>query len=263
MLATTLLLAPFAFAETTFTPDVLTPERQEAGGSRGGGGRGGGSSGSGGGSTGGGSSTGGGKSDDKADDTGLGQGAKGKRKKFMGWSWQPYVAPGGGVQIDASGTSVVAGADVGILYAKKTISGNVYLGGSYLTGSGVSGYDVHLGDTTGYRGKLWGLEGGAEVFYNAQMYENGTDILPASGGVGVPVKVTVGPKKYYGYASVQPSWLFTEARRASTLPFGDELEWGVGAGLKLKWFQGEVGFAQRVTSAGTINTPILKIGLGQ
>ncbi len=195
------------------------------------------------------------KNDD--DDEGMGG-------KILGLNWEPYVQPGGGVQIDASGdTAVTAGADVGIRYWKGKLKGDLYLGGQYITSDTIGGYDLHLGDTTGYRAKYFGIAGGLEAKYDGQTdIVTGEDILKPAFGVGVPVELTVGPKKYYAKAGVMPSWYFDEARKpaAGEVPLGDEFQWSVGAGLKLGQFKGEIGFAQLITSAGTYNTPTLVLG---
>ncbi len=204
-----------------------------------------------------GGSTGGSTSGDGRDEEvdGGGKGSQGKKGKYMGWNYQPYVSPGGGVQIDGSNTSVVAGADVGVKYWKRKWAGNLYAGGTYLTGSGVSGYDAHLGNTTGARLKYWGASGGAELFYDAQMTSGGGSILDPSLGLGVPVSVIVGPASVYGTATIEPAWLFSEARRGADVPLGDELTWSVSLSANIAGVRGSVGFAQRITAAGTFNTP--------
>ena len=183
--------------------------------------------------------------------------------KLLGLNWEPFVEPGGGVQINGKTTAVTAGADVGIRYWKKKLKGELYLGGTYITADNLSGYDVHLGDQTGYRAKMWGAGGGVEVTYNGQTNtDTGKDVLKPALGVKVPVQITVGPKKFYGKAGVTPAWYFDDARKPSAgqVPFGDEFEWNVAAGLKLGQFKGEVGFAQLITSAGTYNTPTINVG---
>lgn len=190
---------------------------------------------------------------------------EGKSSKILGLNWEPYVAPGGGVQIDSSGeTAIIAGVDVGIRYWKKKLEGNLYAGAGYIAGENLSGYDIHLGDTTGYRAKYWGAAGGLEGTYNGQTStETGKDVLAPALGVKVPVEITVGPKKYYAQAGVTPAWYFDESRKASAggpVPFGDELHWHVAAGLKLGKFKGELGFAQLITSNATYNTPTIAIG---
>lgn len=184
--------------------------------------------------------------------------------KILGFTWEPYVQPGGGVQIDASGgTAITAGADVGIRYWKKKVQGDLYAGGSYLTAENLAGYEVHFGDQTGYRAKYWGAAGGIQASYDGQTNTaTGKDILTPAFGVGIPVEVTVGPKKYYAVAGVMPSWYFDESRKPSAgeVPLGDEFEWHVGAGLKLGQFKGVIGFAQRMTTAGVYNTPTVQVG---
>jgi hypothetical protein len=118
----------------------------------------------------------------KGDDEDEGMGGK-----ILGLNWEPYVQPGGGVQIDASGdTAVTAGADVGIRYWKSKLEGNLYLGGAYITSATIGGYELHLGDTTGYRAKYFGIAGGIEAKYDGQTdIITGEDILKPAFGVGV------------------------------------------------------------------------------
>lgn len=189
-------------------------------------------------------------------------GTKGKKGKILGWTWQPYIAPGGGVQIDNSGTSVVAGADAGIIYTKRSWSGDLYAGLDYTTGT-VTGYDVHAGNVIGTRKKYWGVQGGAEFVYSAYASTDGSFDLDPSAGVGIPVEVTVGPKKYYAFGGVTPAILFTQSRSVPGLAPFDELEWNVGAGVSWKGVKAEAGFAQRITAAGTINTPTISVNVGQ
>ncbi len=184
--------------------------------------------------------------------------------KLLGFTWEPFVQPGGGVQIDGSGdTAITAGADVGIRYWKRKIKGEVYVGGAYLTSADLAGYDIHLGNKTGYRPKYWGAALGVLGTYNGQSnLTTGEDVLKPAFGVGVPVEVTAGPKKYYVKGGVMPSWYFDEARKPapSVVPFGDEFTWNIAAGLKFGQFKGELGFAQRITGADTYNTPTLNVG---
>lgn len=190
---------------------------------------------------------------------------EGKMGKILGMDWEPYVAPGGGVQIDSGGDmAVTAGADVGIRYWKKKLEGDLYAGAAYITGDNVAGYDVHLGDQTGYRDTYWGAGGGLEATYNGQSnITTGKDILAPALGVKIPVEVVVGPKKYYGKAGVAPAWYFEESRKANSggaVPLGDEFEWFVKGGLKIDKFKAEIGFAQLITPVGTYNTPTLAVG---
>ncbi len=189
----------------------------------------------------------------------------GKMKgKILGMNWEPYVQPNGGVQIDASTTAITAGADAGIRYWKKKLQGDLYVGGSYITAENLSGYDVHLGDQTGYRAKYWGAGGGVEVTYNGQTNtKTGKDVLAPALGAKIPVEIVVGPKKFYGKAGVTPAWYFDDSRKATAggpVPLGDEFEWHAAAGLKWEQFKGEIGFAQLITPVGTYNTPTLNVG---
>ena len=193
--------------------------------------------------------------------------------KIGKWNYQPYVTPGGGVQINTSNgsaaTSIVAGVDAGVKYWRKDWAGDLYVGGSYTTGDGLNGYDIHLGDATGIRDKYWGATLGLEGFYNGYLYSNGSSAMKPSAGVGIPLEATVGPKEYYAFGGVTPAYLADASRRVDwNLPmydgafgFGNEFEWHVGAGLKLKSVTGEIGFAQSVTVAGVQNTPTITLAV--
>lgn len=195
--------------------------------------------------------------------SGSGNGTSFKKGKLWGWTYRPYVAPGGGLAIANGGTAITGGADVGIKYWKKNWKGDLTAGGSYTTGSVLNGYDVHVGNEFGRREKWWGLTAGLIGFYNGYVAEDTTaaTTLEPSLGLDVPVEVTLGPRKYYVYGGVTPSFLFNKDRHVPGLPFGDELEWGVGAGLKLKWINAEVGFTSRITTVGTINTPTVSLSI--
>lgn len=197
--------------------------------------------------------------------------AKGKIGK---WNYQPYVTPGGGVQINTSNsgdtaTSIVAGVDVGVKYWRKDWAGDLYAGGSYTTGDGLNGYDLHLGDATGIRDKYWGATLGLEGFYNGYLYSNGSSAMKPSAGVAIPVELTAGPKEYYAFGGVTPSFLADASRRVDwsdpaydgAFGFGNEFEWHAGVGIKLKGVSGELGFAQSVTVAGVQNTPTVALSV--
>jgi hypothetical protein len=186
---------------------------------------------------------------------------KGKKKKIFGWSYQPYVMPGGGVTINEAATSVNAGVDVGIDYWRKKWIGNLYVGGAYTTGDGLNGYEVHLGDVMGAREKYWGLTGGLELVYNGYTYSDGSSAMKPSGGVNIPIELAVGPKKYYGYAGVVPGFFTDASRNAQVLGVFHELEWRAGVGVKVKWIRGEVGIAESITSAGAVWTPTLTLNV--
>lgn len=184
-----------------------------------------------------------------------------EKGKIWGWTYRPYVTPGGGVAITDGGTSIAAGADVGVRYWKKNWAGDLAVGASYTTGDILNGYDIHAGNEFGRREKYWGLSAGLIGFYNGYVPKDGGKALEPSVGLDVPVSLTLGPRKYYAYGNITPSFLFNEDRHVESLPFGDELEWGVGAGLKLSWINAELGFNQRITAVGTINTPTLTVSV--
>jgi hypothetical protein len=184
-----------------------------------------------------------------------------KKGKILGWTYRPYVTPGGGLAIANGGTAITGAVDVGARYWKKSWKGDLSVGGSYTTGTALSGYDIHGGNEFGRREKYWGASLGLVLFYNGYLATETSEALDPSAGLDVPVELTLGPKKYYAYGTITPSWLFNETRHTDTLPFGDELEWGVGAGLKLKWITAEAGFTSRITSIGVINTPTISVSI--
>ncbi len=184
-----------------------------------------------------------------------------KKGKLWGWTYRPYVTPGGGLSIGDGGTAVTGAVDVGIRYWKSKWKGDLSAGGSYTTGDLLNGYDVHVGNEFGRREKWWGLSAGLMGFYNGYISADETQSLDPSVGLDIPVELTLGPKKYYVFGTITPSFLLNQERHVKTLPFGDELEWGVGAGLKLKWINAEVGFNQRITTVGTINTPTVSVSI--
>ncbi|MDP2310103.1 MAG: hypothetical protein Q8P18_29065 [Pseudomonadota bacterium] len=185
-----------------------------------------------------------------------------KKGKLWGWTYRPYVAPGGGLTIGNGGTAITGGVDVGIKYWKKKWKGDILAGGSYTSGTNLNGFDVHAGTEFGRREKWWGVSGGLLGFYNGYVGEDAKDpSLDPAFGLDVPVKLILGPKKYYAWGSITPSFLFNEERHVESLPFGDELEWGVGAGVKFKWITAEAGFTSRITTVGVINTPTISVSI--
>lgn len=212
-----------------------------------------------------------GKGTTKSDSESTQSSSDGKKKKkkkkeptFLGLTLEPYVEPGGGVQIDSNeNIAVTAGADVGVRYTKDKLAGDLYLGGSYLTGEGISGYDVHLGNTLAFRDEYFGIGGGLALTYNAQTNTlTGKDIFAPSLGVKVPVEATIGPKQYYGLLGVTPAWYFDEARKpdAGEVPLGDEFEWHVAGGLTINEFKLQAGYSMMFTSNGTYSVPTLTVG---
>jgi hypothetical protein len=167
--------------------------------------------------------------------------------------------PGGGVTIDTSGTSVTGAVDVGANYWRKKWVGNLYLGGSYTSGSGLNGYEGHVGDQMGERLKYWGLTGGLELKYNGYLYaDNSTAMAPAF-GVSVPIQGVIGPKKLHAYLGVAPSW-YTDHSRNVLGPI-DELSWKAGLAAKLSWATGKVGVEGSDTAAGIVWTPMVQLSI--
>jgi hypothetical protein len=193
-----------------------------------------------------------GKSNDSAsavDDGGF----LGSKKKWLKWWWQPYVQPGGGVQIDTSGgdLSATVGVTVGTKYWKKKWQGDLHLGGSYIIGTGggdsLTGYELELGNDFGRREKYWGAQIGLSGLYSGYSTVDGATVLDPSVGLGIPVELTVGPRKYYVYGGIAPAFYLNPDRQRGAygkndpLPlFGDELSWTVGLGLNLTWVDAEL-----------------------
>ena len=195
-----------------------------------------------------------------------------KSFKIGGWKVKPYISPGGGVQVNGSDLSGVVGVDAGLKYSHKKWAGDLYAGGAYTTGGsgGTSGYDVHIGDETGARFKLWGATLGLVGAYNGYLFADGTAVAP-SASASVPVKLTVGPKKYNIFGGIAPVLTSDKSRqvdwnKTQAVGFGDEFTWTVGAGVKFKAFSGKVSFTQYVYGnngkAIVVNTPTISVGLG-
>lgn len=191
------------------------------------------------------------------------------RKLAGGWSWQPYLEPGGGVQIYAADggthTSAVAQVDLGIKHWKKKLQGDLYGGVAYTAalGSGdtdaLNGYDVHLGETVGWREKYWGVGIGARGFYNGYTDMAGNSVLDPAIGVAVPVEAKVGPSKYFAFAGIAPAWIADPDRHADGLPVMDELTWTVGAGIAFKRLEGTAAYVSTTTAAGVVSKPTLTL----
>lgn len=212
-------------------------------------------------STGSSSSSGSGSSSSSSSSNDTSGAKKGKKKKIFGWNYQPYVMPGGGVSINSSVTSVNAGVDVGISYWRKKWVGDLYAGGSYTTGDGLNGYDLHVGDVMGQRQKYWGITGGLELVFNGYTYADGSPAMKPAGGLNIPVEIVVGPKDYYAFAGVTPGFFTDKSRNAEVAGVIHELSWHAGAGANLKWVTGEIGIMQSITSAGVTWTPTLSVNV--
>ena len=184
-----------------------------------------------------------------------------KKGKVWGWHYRPYVTPGGGLTIGSGGTAITGAVDVGVRYWKEKWRGDLQLGGSYTTGEALDGYDVHLGNEFGRREEWWGVTLGGLLFYDT--YSSGKKTLDPAVGLDVPLEVTLGPKKYYLFGGVTPSFIFNKDRHVEGLPFGDEFEWTVGAGLKLKWITAQLAYTSRTTTIGTINTPTISVSISE
>lgn len=249
------VLAAMAWAQDAAEVPVADPaELTGSGGSSGG---------ASGGSSGGSSSKGGGSS---RSDSGSSSGKGFKTGKIGKWKYQPYVMPGGGVTINGSDASVAAGVDAGVRYWRKNWEGDLHAGGSYTTGDGLNGYEVHAGNDFGRREKYWGLSAGLELLYSGYTYDDLSVAMAPAGGIGIPVEVTLGPKKYYAYGGMMPAWYTDRQRQVNwnqvdAIGFGDEFEWFAGAGAKLSWINGEVGITQTVTVAGVVTTPTISVSI--
>lgn len=187
---------------------------------------------------------------------------KGRKASAFGWTYQPYVMPGGGLQISSDGSSVVGGADAGVAYWRGTWQGDAYAGASTLAGGDLRGWEAHVGTKLGVRRKRWGLSLGVEGFLDRQSLPDGTVVLAPSTGVRLPVDAVLGPlrprgapRRVFLYAGVAPAFLSDPSRRAEGLPLGDEFEWSVGFGMGKNGKVGRVGMTTRITAAGTQTTP--------
>jgi hypothetical protein len=202
------------------------------------------------------------------------------------WKVQPYVEPGGGLQIGTADeetvTSVVAGAEAGLHHWRKKWDGNLYVGASYTGGSAYNGFEVNLGEELGIRKKNWGLSWGLEAFYDAYTSEN-LETLEPTGGVNIPLLLTLGPKKYYGFVGLTPGFVTNPNRAiipgklAGTVGvcngvvggncanpkndffIGHEFSWTVGVGVSNKYLRGQVGIVHEINASTSLWTPVLTL----
>ena len=194
-----------------------------------------------------------------------------KSFKIGGWKVRPYVEPGGGVQLNASNASGVAGLDAGFKYTRKKWAGNLYAGGSATIGDGTTGWEAHLGDDTGARFKYWGVTLGLEGGYSGYVFATG-DSVKAAPTASIPLKVVVGPKKYHIGVGIMPTFTGDPGRRVNwaktdAVGFGDEFTWDVVGVINYKQVAIKATFTQQVL-AGTngqaivTNTPTISVGMG-
>jgi len=177
-----------------------------------------------------------------------------KSFKIGKWKFQPYIAPGGGVQIaTGSGTSVksgIASVNLGLTQKHKPWAGDAMVGVSYTTGSANTGVEFHVGESFGAREDFWGASLGLTGFYDT-FY--GAPTL----GVDIPIEVIIGPKKYYGYLGYTPTYVSNPDRKVEG--FANETSWNIGFGLKTKVLSGEVGIIRETNVEGTFLTPVVTL----
>ncbi len=194
-----------------------------------------------------------------------------KTFRVAGFKVKPYVAPGGGVVISGTSLAATAGVDGGFKYTHKKWTGDLYGGvAGAFGGSTTSSYDVHIGDDTGARFKLWGATLGVEGAYNGYVFSNGSTVAPAATG-SLPLKVLVGPKKYHVAVGIAPSITSDPSRHVDwakykAIGFGDEFSWMVVGAINIKSVAIKVGFTQQTLGDNgkpvITNTPSISVGIG-
>lgn len=195
-----------------------------------------------------------------------------KSFKIGKWKVKPYVQPGGGVLLNGSTLSGVAGLDAGFKYSRKKWAGDLYLGGSATIGDGTSGYEAHLGDDTGARLKYWGVTLGLQGAYSGYTFTSSGDTVKGAPSLSVPVKLVLGPKKYHLGVGVAPAFTFDDDRsvdwsRTDAIGFGDEFSWYVAGTINVKQVNIKIKFTQSVLAdekgnAIVTNTPTISLGVG-
>ena len=211
-----------------------------------------------------------------------------KTMRIGEWRLKPYVRPGGGVQIgsgkDGAVASVVAGADVGLRHWKKPWAGDAFVGASYTAGSSLNGLEIHLGESFGARQNMWGISLGLTGFYDMYTSSAGQAKMESTGGVDIPLNVVIGPRTFYGYIGLTPTFVTNPDRQikegsiVGTIKscergvgaacganagmdfyIGHEFSWGLGLGLKTKTVVGALGIQHDINVAGSFWTPVVSL----
>jgi len=184
---------------------------------------------------------------------------KASGSKKVAWQVEPYWRPVAGLSSYStpSGTyvGVRMGGTAGVHYWKAPWLGRTRVLGSWTTGSNdVSGLELRLGTFMGPHKEYWGVEGGLDLFWD-RVTANNIELLPASGGIDIPVNLHLGPQQFYGLVGVTPAVLFSPERRVDwsetdAFGFGHEFAWQLGAGARLSRFGAALVYSHRVVVSG-------------
>jgi hypothetical protein len=208
------------------------------------------------------------------------QNAKGKgkrkKKKYPYWDHDPFITPGGGIQVvGANGnttTAVTVGGQAGVdsVYMQSKawprVGGTSRLGVTYLatdTSNGNSeGLDVRAGSFWGPRWQKASVQIGPDLFYNQWSY--GQDKLDPTYGVELPVTAELslfGTPGLRLWGGVAPAWVSEESRRVdwqnsdATLPgIGHEFTYMAGASGVLQGVSINANYQYRITALGPQQT---------
>ena len=188
------------------------------------------------------------------------------------WKTRPLLRPALGATLFNDGVSTYTaaslGAQAGLNYFQQRkpkelrFEGTARVAGSYMIGSGSSGYDVRLGNFFGPRYSIIGLQTGPDIFQN--QFTFGDTTLDATLGMDWPIISTLylGPIDVYG--GMQPTAFFSGGRpgvdwsQESAFGFGSEFAWLAGASLSA----GPVGLSVSNTRRITAFGPQQGFGLG-
>jgi hypothetical protein len=175
------------------------------------------------------------------------------------WEVEPYWRPVAGVSAYSTGSGTWVGARMGALgglhYWRSPLAGRTRAVGAWTTGSsGLSGLELRLGSFLGPSKQYWGAEAGLDLFWD-RVTLNGSDLLPGSAGVDVPLNLHFGLPEIYGLAGVGTAFLFAPERRVDwsetdAFGFGHEFGWQLGAGTRLGGVGAALTYSHRVVVSG-------------
>jgi hypothetical protein len=175
------------------------------------------------------------------------------------WTAEPYWRPVAGVSAYSNGSGTWAGARLGaeggVRYWRSPLSGRSRAQGSWITGSGgLSGLELRLGSFMGPSRKYWSAQSGLDLFWD-RVTLNGSELLPGSAGVDLPLDLRFGLPEIYGLAGVSTAYLFASERRVDwsavdAFGFGHEFGWRLGAGTNLGKLGAALTYSHRVLASG-------------
>jgi hypothetical protein len=177
----------------------------------------------------------------------------------------PYAKPVVGAMVWGAAYGVSLGAEAGLSYQQKksdpVMFGKTRARGSYILGTGISGYDVRVGSFFGPFHKVVGLQVGPDVFYNQLAVNLGDDsvVMFATPGVDLPITGLFDVGVFDAYAGISPGWYIASERENLNALLG-QYSYFFGAGLNLAELRLAVGWNRTTTAYGAQDG--ISVGIG-